>query len=142
MDNKIILLVEDNPDHSLLITRGLEEHPMVNDIHHVGDGEKALEYLFRRGVYEDPELSPQPDLILLDLRLPRVSGLDVLEAITKDEVLRRVASAAGPGTTPCANRGIRRDESSGLEKLKQGLEGRPIVDERNKQWKSTENNLL
>jgi two-component system response regulator len=85
-----VLLVEDNPDHSLLITRGLEGHPMVSAVHHVSDGEKALEYLFRRGKYQDVELSPRPDLILLDLRLPRVSGLDVLEAIKFDQELRKV----------------------------------------------------
>ncbi len=97
MDNKrpqrktiTVLLVEDNPDHSLLITRGLEEHPMISTIHLVTDGEMALEYLFRRGAYADASLSPRPDLILLDLRLPKVSGLDVLEAIKYDQVLRKV----------------------------------------------------
>ncbi len=75
----VILLVEDNPAHAELIMRGLEDSRVANRVMHVSDGEEALDYLFRRGDYADPETSPQPHLILLDLRLPRVDGLEVLK---------------------------------------------------------------
>jgi len=77
----LILLVEDNPAHAELIIRGLEEGRVTNRIVHVSDGEEALNYLFRRGNYTDPETSPRPHLILLDLRLPKVDGLEVLKEI-------------------------------------------------------------
>ena len=76
-----ILLVEDNPDHAELVLRGLEDHHVGNDLVHVPDGEEALDYLFRRGRYGDPGLSPRPDQVLLDLRLPQVDGLEVLRQI-------------------------------------------------------------
>ncbi len=77
----LILFVEDNPDHAELVMRSFEDHPVDNRIHHVADGEAALDYLFRRGKYADPENSPRPNLMLLDLRLPKVDGLEVLSSI-------------------------------------------------------------
>jgi len=77
----VILLVEDNPAHAELIMHGLEEGRMANRVIHVSDGEEALDYLFRRGDYADPETSPRPQLVLLDLRLPKVDGLEVLKEI-------------------------------------------------------------
>jgi len=77
----VILLVEDNPAHAELIMRGLEEGRVANRVVHVSDGEEALDYLFRRGDYADPETSPRPQLVLLDLRLPKVDGLEVLKEI-------------------------------------------------------------
>jgi CheY-like chemotaxis protein len=77
----IILLVEDNPDHAELIVRSFEEHRIVNQIFHVLDGAAALDYLFRKGAYEDPKSSPRPHVILLDLRLPKIDGLEVLKEI-------------------------------------------------------------
>ena len=85
-----ILLVEDNPDHAELIIRSFEEHELVNSIHHVPDGEAALDYLLRQGGYADPERSPIPHVILLDLRLPKVDGLEVLRTIKTREDLRRI----------------------------------------------------
>jgi len=77
----VILLVEDNPAHAELILRGLKDGRVANRVIHVVDGEQALDYLFRRGDYTDPQSSPLPSLILLDLRLPKVSGLEVLKEI-------------------------------------------------------------
>lgn len=76
-----ILLIEDNEAHAELVMRGLRDLQVRNQIHHVIDGEKALDYLFQRREYEHREKNPRPDLILLDLRLPRIDGLDVLKTI-------------------------------------------------------------
>ena len=85
-----ILLIEDNPGHVKLIKRSFEDHKVANKIFHVWDGEEALDYLFRRSKYEDPELSPIPQVILLDLRLPKIDGLDVLKEIKNDSCLQRI----------------------------------------------------
>ena len=87
-DPLIILLVEDNYDHTELILRSFQDHRVANKIHHVTDGEVALDYLFRRGEYANPESSPRPHLILLDLRLPRIDGMQVLRKIKNDKELR------------------------------------------------------
>jgi two-component system, response regulator len=84
-----ILLVEDNEDHAELVIRGMRDQQVANVIHHVPDGEKALDYLFNRGAYADTGTNPRPNLVLLDLRLPRVDGLEVLRTIkTTPELLR------------------------------------------------------
>ena len=85
-----ILLVEDNADHAELIRRGYEENQIVNKIYHVTDGEAALDYLFHRGEYCVLEESPRPDIIFLDLRLPKIDGLDVLKKIKDTEELRDI----------------------------------------------------
>ncbi len=85
-----ILLVEDNLSHAELVMRSLGEHELSKKIHHVSDGEEALDYLFHRGSYSDPESSPRPHLVLLDLRLPKIDGLQVLKEIRDDENLRRI----------------------------------------------------
>jgi CheY-like chemotaxis protein len=78
---RIILLAEDNPDHAELLVRSFKNHRVPNKIYHVRDGEEALDYLFRRGEFADPDLSPRPHLILLDLKMPKVNGIEVLESI-------------------------------------------------------------
>ncbi len=85
-----ILLVEDDQDHAELVFRCLEEHLPNARVHHVLDGQAALDYLLRQGTYRDPARSPVPELILLDLRLPLVDGLSVLEEIKRSPALRQV----------------------------------------------------
>jgi CheY-like chemotaxis protein len=85
-----ILLVEDNEDHAELVIRGMRDLQVANTIHHVPDGEKALDYLFHKGAYADAAKNPRPNLVLLDLRLPRVDGLDVLKTIKTTPGLLRI----------------------------------------------------
>lgn len=84
----IILLVEDNEDHAELVKRNLEEQAIAHVIYHVTDGEAALDYLFHRGVYLNESVAPRPELILLDLRLPKIDGLSVLKEIKDCEDLK------------------------------------------------------
>jgi CheY-like chemotaxis protein len=86
----VILLVEDNPDHTELIKRNLVHHRILNKIQHVSDGEEALDYLFRRGQYAAPESSPRPHLVLLDLRIPKIDGLEVLKEIKNSDLLKKI----------------------------------------------------
>jgi DNA-binding response OmpR family regulator len=76
-----ILLVEDNLPHAELVKRTLEAHQITHRLYHVRDGEAALAYLFRQGEYADRATSPRPHVVLLDLRLPKLNGLEVLKAI-------------------------------------------------------------
>jgi CheY-like chemotaxis protein len=85
-----ILLVEDNEAHAELVIRGMRDQQVANKIHHVSDGEKALDYLFGRGEYADPVKNPRPNFVLLDLRLPRVDGLEVLRIIKTTPSLLRI----------------------------------------------------
>jgi CheY-like chemotaxis protein len=86
---KPILLVEDNPKDLELTLLALEKSNLANEVVTVRDGVEALDYLFRRGGYSGrPEGNPA--VVLLDLKLPRVDGIQVLEAIKKDDALRAV----------------------------------------------------
>ena len=87
-----ILLVEDNPDHAELIIRELKDNPgkMINAIYRVRDGEEALSFLLSTGEYENSEKFPWPDLVLLDLKLPKVNGLDVLKKIREHEHIKEI----------------------------------------------------
>ena len=80
-----VLLVEDNLAHAELIRRGLDEHEVASSVAHVQDGEEALDYLLRRGAYSEPEAAPRPEVVLLDLRLPKLDGLQVLEEVRRRE---------------------------------------------------------
>lgn len=86
----LVMLVEDNVDHAELVIRTLEEHQIANRVRHFLDGQSALDYLFQRGAYAAPAETPRPHLILLDLRLPRVDGIDVLKAIKEDGNLKSI----------------------------------------------------
>ncbi len=85
-----ILHVEDNVDHAQLIARALHKNRVANTIRHVLDGEEALDYLFLRGEYSTLELAPRPQIILLDLRLPKVDGLEVLRTIKTTDALSSI----------------------------------------------------
>jgi CheY-like chemotaxis protein len=87
----VILLAEDDPGDQELTRRALEEGAMRNELHIVTDGEAALDYLFRRGKYQNPATSPRPDLLLLDLNMPKVDGRQVLKRVRADTDLRRLA---------------------------------------------------
>jgi CheY-like chemotaxis protein len=89
-DTLHILVVEDNPDHTELIRRALAEHSTRLALRAVRDGEAALDYLWRRGAYRDAASSPRPHLILLDLRLPKLDGFQVMHEIKKSGDLRRI----------------------------------------------------
>ena len=83
-----ILLVEDEEEHRILIKRALREFHVMNEIHCVESGEEAMDYLFHRNKYG--QNSPKPGLILLDLSLPKMEGLDLLKIIKESEDLRDI----------------------------------------------------
>jgi two-component system, response regulator len=84
-----ILLVEDNPLDAELTMTALKSERVANNITWVKDGEQALDYLFRRGAFADRADVP-PRLVLLDLKMPKVGGIEVLRAIKSDERTRRI----------------------------------------------------
>ena len=86
----LVMLVEDNADHAELVIRTLEEHRIANRVRHFLDGQSALDYLFQRGEYSVLASNIRPHVILLDLRLPRVDGIDVLKAIKEDDHLKSI----------------------------------------------------
>lgn len=85
MADKMILLVEDNPDDEELTLRALRKSKLTNDIAVARDGGEALEFLFCEGRYADRDPSHMPAVVLLDLKLPKLNGLDVLQRIRADE---------------------------------------------------------
>ena len=84
----VILLVEDDPGDQELTRRALTEGVFRADLRIVSDGEEALDYLHRRGAYADSDDAPLPDLILLDLNMPKLDGKDVLRAVKSHVTLR------------------------------------------------------
>ncbi len=85
-----ILLVEDTEEHAVLIRRALEKGKLRPRLFITRDGQAALDFLYNRGDYADKEANPKPDIILLDLNLPKVHGLEVLEHIKGEERLRDI----------------------------------------------------
>lgn len=85
MNNKIILMVEDNPRDEALTLRALRKHNVVNEVVVTRDGVQALDFLFGKGEYAGRDMSVFPQFILLDLKLPKVDGLQVLREIRSHE---------------------------------------------------------
>lgn len=90
MLKKTILLVEDNPDDETLTIRALKKNNILNEVVVAHDGAEALDYLFGLGSHAGRDVAKPPEVILLDLKLPKVSGLEVLERIRRDERTRLI----------------------------------------------------
>lgn len=87
---QIIMMVEDNPQDRVAALRSFEKSGMKNPIVQCESGDEALDYLFRRGQYSDPETSPLPSVILLDLNMPGTDGHEVLEQLKADPELKKI----------------------------------------------------
>ena len=85
MDEKIILLVEDNPDDVALTVRAFKKNNISNKVIVAKDGVEALDYLFGKGMYAGRDVKDMPVIVLLDLKLPRIDGLEVLRSIRQNE---------------------------------------------------------
>lgn len=83
--NRVILLVEDNPDDQALLMRAMKKNNIANEIVIANDGVEALDYLFGRGKFAGRDMSVNPELVLLDLKLPKVGGFEVLQALRADD---------------------------------------------------------
>jgi two-component system response regulator len=90
MKNKIILLVEDSPDDEVLTLRALKKNNISNQVVIAHDGVEALDYLFGRGAYDGRDPSALPQVVLLDLKLPKIDGLEVLRTIRGDARTKRL----------------------------------------------------
>lgn len=90
LNEKLILLVEDNPDDVLLAKRALKKNSISSNIVVATDGQEAIEYLFAEGVYEGRDTSIMPHVIFLDLKLPKLDGIDVLKRIRANETTRMI----------------------------------------------------
>ncbi len=90
MADKVILLVEDNPDDEALTMRALKKSSIADEIVVARDGAEALDYLFGTGPYAGRDLSLMPPLTLLDLKLPKIDGLEVLRRLRQDERTRNL----------------------------------------------------
>ena len=85
-----ILLVEDNPNDAELTLRAIRKRNIANPFHIAEDGVEALDFIFCRGAYEKRDFSKPPKVILLDLKLPKLNGLEVLKALKSDEKTRSI----------------------------------------------------
>lgn len=115
MDTKnknAILLVEDNPSDARLTIMALEERKLANKIVHVKDGQEALDYIFAQGTFSNRIMEDFPSVILLDLKMPKVSGIEVLQKIKSDERTKRIpvvvfsSSQEDPDVQACYNLGV------------------------------------
>ena len=92
MENKElqILLVEDNMSDAMLTIRALKKHNLANNLVHLFDGAQALDFLFGKGEYEGRNLAEKPKVIFLDLKMPKVDGLEVLRQLKNDDRTKRI----------------------------------------------------
>src|SRR6266850_1470147 len=88
MPNNVILLIEDNPDDEALTLRAFKKKNIANEVVVARDGVEALDYLFAKGEFKDRDANILPAVILLDLKLPKIDGLEVLKAIRADQRTR------------------------------------------------------
>ena len=89
-DNIIILMADDDADDRMMANDAFEENRLGNELRFVEDGEELMDYLLRQGKYVDPESSPRPGLILLDLNMPRMDGREALKIIKSDPDLHSI----------------------------------------------------
>jgi two-component system response regulator len=107
-----ILLVEDNKSDAELTIRALKKNRITNNILHLKDGQEALEYFFGTGAYKDRDLDQKPKVVLLDLKMPKVSGLQVLEKLKSNErtkeipVVMLTSSKEDPDIEQCYRLGV------------------------------------
>jgi len=87
---KVILLVEDNPDDEELTLLAFKQSRVANEVVIARDGTEALDYLFGTGIHANRDIKMMPSMILLDLKLPKIDGLQVLEHVRNDERTRRI----------------------------------------------------
>jgi len=85
-----ILFAEDSEDDAMLTMRALKKSGLNNKLHHVKDGAEALDFMYCRGVYASRNIQEHPKLILLDLKMPKVSGMEVLEKIKSDPDIKSI----------------------------------------------------
>ncbi len=90
MASDVILLVEDNPDDEKLTIRALNRNNISNEVFVARDGVEAMDYVFARGVHSERDINNLPRLVLLDLKLPKADGLEVLKQIRADERTKRL----------------------------------------------------
>ena len=90
MKKKFVLLIEDNPDDVELTLRAFRRNNIANKIVVLEDGEKAVDFLYGNGEFKDRDISDHPSIILLDLKLPKLDGIEVLRRIKADEVLKLI----------------------------------------------------
>lgn len=107
-----ILLVEDNQYDAELALNALQKRHLANSIHHVEDGAEALDFIFARGKYSDRLVENGPKIILLDLKMPKVNGIEVLRQVKADERTRKIpvvvltSSKEDPDITTCYELGV------------------------------------
>ena len=86
----VILFADDDKDDQQLVREAFEDNRIKNQLHFVNNGKDLLDYLRRKGQFRDPQSSPKPDLILLDLNMPKIDGREALDEIKKDHNLKRI----------------------------------------------------
>jgi two-component system, response regulator len=102
-----IVLVEDSPDDAALTIRALKKQNLANRLIHLKDGEEALDFFYGKGAYEGRNLSNVPKVVLLDLKMPKINGLEVLEKIKSDDNTKAIpvvvltSSAEDPDIEKC-----------------------------------------